>query len=74
MKNATRARKPLDISRDVERYLGITQVCIDVAIGGLEARLGSRRAAVRAWLKSEAEASKRRNERSLVRLGRGGGR
>lgn len=69
-----RRAKVLDISGAVDAYLGMTQVCLDAALGGLKRRLGSRKAAVRAWDGLQREESRRRNERSLVRPDHGGRR
>ena len=66
--------KTIDISLAIEKYLGMTQVCVDVALGALAKKLGSKKAALEAWRKIEFEAARRRNARSIVRWNHGGPR
>jgi len=66
--------RAIDMSLAVEKYLGMTQVCIDVALGTLRKKSGSQAAALRMWNMMEREAARRRNERSIVRWNHGGAR
>jgi len=66
--------KTLDFSEAVDRYLGMTQVCLDVALGALEKQFGSKEAALKMWRTLEHTAARHRNERSLVRWNHGGAR
>lgn len=66
--------KAINISRDVEKYLGMTQVCLDVSLGALAMKHGSMKKAIKAWNQMKYQEAARRNERSLVRPDHGGGR
>ncbi len=66
--------KTIDISRDVDKYLCMTQVCMDVSLGALAMKHGSMREAIKAWNQMKYQEAAHRNDRSLVRPDHGGGR
>jgi hypothetical protein len=68
------AMRVLDISEAVDKYLSMTQICVDVALAALTRKHGSGIMALKAWKEYELSSSKARNAKSLVRWNHGGAR
>jgi hypothetical protein len=64
----------LDISEAMDKYLSMTQICVDVALAALTRKHGSRSMALKAWKDYELSSSRTRNAKSLVRWNHGGSR